>query len=65
MGKITKDLTVGEVIRMNDNLKVVFEGFGMHCFHCPMSLSETIEEAAMVHGVDVDLMLEKLNEANK
>ena len=65
MDKITKESTVGEVISMNEELKVVFEGFGMHCFHCPMSLSETIEEAAMVHGVDVDLMLEKLNEANK
>jgi len=37
-------------------------GFGMHCFSCPMSQMETIEEAAMVHGVDADLMLAKLNE---
>ena len=42
--------------------KAILSGFGMHCFSCPMSQMETIEEAAMVHGVDADLMLEKLNE---
>ena len=40
-------------------------GFGMHCFSCPFSLMETIEQAAEVHGVDVDLMLKKLNELLK
>ena len=62
MKKITKNMTIGEVLEINKDAKAILSGFGMHCFSCPMSQMETIEEAAMVHGVDADLMLEKLNE---
>lgn len=62
MEKYTKDLTIGEVIRANEDAKVVLMGFGMHCFSCPMSQMETLEQAGAVHGVDVDFMVEKLNE---
>lgn len=64
MDKITKDWTLGEVLEANDDLADVFLGFGMHCFSCPMSQMETLEEAAQVHGIDIDLLLEKLNEHN-
>ena len=64
MDKITKDWTLGDVLEANDDLADVFLGFGMHCFSCPMSQMETLEEAAAVHGVDIDLLLEKLNEHN-
>ena len=62
MKKITKEMTVAEVLQVNENLKDVLMGFGMHCFSCPLSRMETIEEAAAAHGVSVELMLEKLNE---
>ena len=64
MNNITKDMTLGEVLELNENLKDVLMGFGMHCFGCPYSLAETLEEAAEVHEVDIDLLLQKLNEAN-
>ena len=60
--EITKVTQIGEVLRINPNVKVVLMGFGLHCFGCPMSQMETLEEAAAVHGVDVDLMVEKINE---
>lgn len=62
MKKITKDMTIGEVLENNKNAKTILSGFGMHCFSCPMSQMETIEQASMVHGIDLNLMLEKLNE---
>ena len=58
----TKTMQIGEVLRINPNVKDVLMGFGLHCFGCPMSQMETLEEAAAVHGVDVDLMIEKINE---
>ena len=64
MEKITKDWTIGRVIEQNDELAEVLMGFGMHCFSCPISQMETLEEAAMVHDVDLDFLLEKLNEYN-
>lgn len=63
--KITKTMTIGKVLSINENLATILMGFGLHCFGCPMSQAETLEEAAEVHGVDVDLMVEKLNEALK
>lgn len=63
--KITKDMTIADVLNENENLKEVLMGFGMHCFSCPCALSETLEEAAEVHEIDVNLLLEKLNEENK
>ena len=60
--EVLKTTQIGEVLRINPNVKDVLMGFGLHCFGCPMSQMETLEEAAAVHGVDVDLMLEKINE---
>lgn len=59
--QFTKDSTIGEVLHSNPKLQSVLEGFGMHCFGCPMSQMETIEEASQAHGIDVDFMLNKLN----
>lgn len=63
--KIKKTMTIGKVLSIDENLATVLMGFGLHCFGCPMSQAETLEEASEVHGVDVDLMVEKLNEALK
>ena len=36
--------------------------FGMGCIGCPASLAETVEEAAKVHGIDVNSLVKALNE---
>ncbi len=67
---ISKDMTVGQVMftcaedAMEDVVKV-FNSMGMHCLFCPHSTGETLEEAAMVHGNDVDDLVEKLNAVYK
>lgn len=60
--QITKTTQIGEILNINPNVKEILMGFGLHCFGCPMSQMETLEEAASVHGVDVNLMVEKINE---
>lgn len=59
---ITKDMTIGEVLQIDEKLADVFMGFGMHCVSCPVSQMETVEEACVVHGMDPDFVLKKLNE---
>lgn len=63
--QITKDWTLGDVIEKDENLGEILQGFGMHCFSCPMSQMETLEEAAEVHGIDLNFMLDKLNNPDK
>ncbi len=58
----TKDMTLGEVIAKKPEAQAILFGFGMHCFGCPVTQYETIEEAAIVHDVDLKLLLKKLNE---
>ncbi len=67
---INKNMTVGEVLVgcAEDALEAVvkvFNDMGMHCLFCPHSTGETIEQAAMVHGNDVDTLVEQLNAVYK
>lgn len=58
---ITKDTTIGDIMKENPNLAPILMGLGMHCFGCPASLAETIEEAAQVHGISPDKLVTVLN----
>ncbi len=60
--EVTKQTQIGELLALNPNVKDVLLGFGLHCLGCPMSQMETLEEACMVHGIDADLLIEKVNE---
>ena len=59
--KYTKHMTLGEILAMDEDNGAILLGFGMHCFGCPMAQMETLEEACMAHGVDLDFVLERLN----
>lgn len=58
---ITKDMTIGQVLMESEKAPEILMSIGMHCLGCPASQGETVEEAAMVHGVDVEELVEKLN----
>ncbi len=62
---ITKDMIIDDVLKLDESLGDIFMGFGMHCIFCHLGMEETVEEAAFVHQVDVDFLIEKLNEAYK
>lgn len=58
---ITKDMTIGEVVKMKDNAPQVLMSFGMGCIGCPSAQAETIEDAAKVHGLNLQDLLDALN----
>ena len=62
---ITKNMTIDEVLQLDERLGDVFMGFGMHCIFCHLGIDETVAEAAEVHEVDVDFLVKKLNEVYK
>ena len=57
MADITKDMTIGEALNVNPEIAPVLMGIGMHCLGCPSAPGETPEEAATVHGIDVDELM--------
>lgn len=61
MAEITKEMTIGEILRTNPNVAPILLDMGMHCLGCPSAQMESLEEAAMVHGMDIDALMEKIN----
>lgn len=59
--EISKDITIGELLRANPEVAPVLMEAGMHCLGCPASQGESLEEAAMVHGIDVEELIAKIN----
>lgn len=59
--KVTKDMTIGQLLSVAPMVAPVLMEVGMHCLGCPSAQAETLEEAAMVHGLDADLLVEKIN----
>ena len=62
MVNITKDTIIGDILDIAPQTAPIFFSIGMHCLGCPSSRGETVEEACMVHGVDVDALLRAVNE---
>ena len=54
-----------EVLQTNRNTAGVFASYNMGCIGCLAAHGETVEQAAVHHGIDVDEMIEKLNEVCK
>ena len=59
--KIEKTTKIGELLENAPEKAEILLKAGMHCLGCPASQEETIEEACMVHGIDVEEILNELN----
>ena len=58
--KITKDMLIGEVLDIDAGAAEYFFEIGMHCLGCPSAQGESLEEAAMVHGMDIEALMEQI-----
>lgn len=61
MTQVTKATMIGELLQIDQNIAPILLNIGMHCLGCPSSQMETIEEAAMVHGIDPDALVSEIN----
>ena len=60
--EVTKDMLIGQILEQDATIAPIMMASGMHCIGCPSSQSESLEEAAMVHGLDSDELVGKINE---
>ena len=58
---IDKDMLIGDILDADRETAQFFLNMGMHCLGCPSARNESIAQACMVHGVDVDDLIEELN----
>ncbi len=61
MAKVDKTTKIGELLQIDADVAPILLGIGMHCLGCPSSQMESIEEAAMVHGIDADMLVGEIN----
>ena len=59
--QINKDMIIGEIIRIDSSLVPILLDAGMHCLGCPSAQGESLEEAAMVHGMDINELMSRIN----
>lgn len=59
---VNKQMSIGEVLKLDRGTAPIFMEFGMHCLGCPHATAESLEMACMAHGADVDALVAKLNE---
>ena len=62
MAQVTKETTIGELLAMNPNSAAILMRAGMHCIGCPSAQGESLAEAAMVHGIDGNMLVAQIND---
>ena len=62
MTQITKSTMIGELLQIDQNIAPILLNIGLHCLGCPSSQMETVEEAAMVHGIDPAALVQEIND---
>lgn len=61
MKTVSKDMIIAEILQLDQGLVPILLNAGMHCLGCPSSQAESLEEAAMVHGMDIDQLVNDMN----
>lgn len=59
--KVTKDMLIGTVLKMDMGMATILLSNGLHCLGCPSAQGETLEEACEIHGIPVEQLVGELN----
>lgn len=59
---ITKSTPIMDILRINPRAREILAMHGMGCIGCLASSTETLENGAKMHDIDVELLLKELNE---
>jgi hybrid cluster-associated redox disulfide protein len=57
--KITKNMTLGDIISKHPEAAAVIMKYGLHCIGCHVAAWETLEQGSKAHGLD-DAQIEQM-----
>ncbi len=60
--QVSKDMLIHQIIEIDPGNAAILMASGMHCVGCPSAAMESLEEACMVHGMDVNEVITSINE---
>ncbi|SMB96500.1 hybrid cluster protein-associated redox disulfide domain-containing protein [Desulfonispora thiosulfatigenes DSM 11270] len=61
--KVTKEMSIIEIVQNHPETAEIFMQFGMGCLGCSAARFENIEQGAAAHGINVDELVQALNKA--
>jgi len=59
---ITKEMTIGDIIRRHPQTMAVFAKYGLTCSDCQIADLEELQHGAGVHKANMEQLLAELNE---
>ena len=59
---INKDMIIADMLKIDPGIAAILMASGMHCIGCPSAQGETLDEAAMVHGMNADELVVNVDE---
>ncbi len=59
--QVNKDMTIADIIQMDQSIANILMASGMHCLGCIMAHGEDLGQACAVHGIDADDMVDRIN----
>ena len=59
---INKDMIIADMLKIDPGIAAILMASGMHCIGCPSAQGGTLDEAAMVHGMNADELVVNVNE---
>ncbi len=62
---ITREMTIGAILRKYPETLPVFERYRLDCYECQIADIEELGHGAQVHHLDVDALLAELNRVAK
>lgn len=65
MALITENMLILDAVQQgnSDAVAEVLRDVGLGCLHCAFATGETVAQAALTHGMDVEELVKRLNEA--
>lgn len=61
MAQINKNMIIHDIIQVDAEIIPILLDAGMHCVGCPSAQGESLEMAAMVHGINADELESRIN----
>lgn len=59
---ITKEMIISEILEAKEGAAGILMSNGMGCLGCPSSQMESLEQAADIHGLDINKLIVELNQ---
>lgn len=60
--RVDKSMVISDILTLDPGMAPILMASGMHCIGCPSAQGESLEMAAVVHGMNADDLVNTLNE---